>query len=487
MTLMRAPLVKSFEYLGKAEWGAGFSADQRMVELNDNLRKAMGTTSMGGVFADATPLRLENLDSTMTSVLVTADHLKLWKAFPRRPSMQPFFEWMRRNGYGSHRGSPGFREGGNPAGGQASWARGNVLVKYLGVRRGYTHQMFTTGQMGGSFVDPVAEENMNGTLQLLEMIERQILWGNKAIHDSTDAEVNYDGLYTLMAASYPSNIIDLEGQPMDFDDLENYAERLVTKSKLLNFADIRTFWKPRVLSDLAKLKVTAERKELGGDIPAGYRPGVPLLGYKTQHGYFPFEDSILLDPVEDGLPLAVAEPKSPVDAAWDPGTPVVATDVNSKLENGKTYYYWAAPFSESGESVPVACPLAGVVGAAITAVGQKVTLTLSATHGDSTNKMIGKRIYRSETNLLANAGLVATVPTATTTFTDLNQLRPGMGMGLILNLNESDMVIAQMLPLLKFPLAVVSTQIEFLLMLYHALALKAPERALIIKNIGQRL
>jgi hypothetical protein len=50
--------------------------------------------------------------------------------------------------------------------------------------------------------------------------------------------------------------------------------------------------------------------------------------------------------------------------------------------------------------------------------------------------------------------------------------------------NPADLCIAQMSPLLKMPLAPVSTTFEYLLLLYHTLVLKAPERQIIFKNVG---
>ena len=51
--------------------------------------------------------------------------------------------------------------------------------------------------------------------------------------------------------------------------------------------------------------------------------------------------------------------------------------------------------------------------------------------------------------------------------------------------NSADLCIAQMSPLLKMPLAPTSTTFEYLLLLYHTLVLKAPERQFIFKNVGK--
>ena len=58
------------------------------------LSKALATGVITG-YGDATPLRLENLDSTMTEVLVQGAHLKQFRSIPRVPSIKEIYQWMR--------------------------------------------------------------------------------------------------------------------------------------------------------------------------------------------------------------------------------------------------------------------------------------------------------------------------------------------------------------------------------------------------------
>jgi hypothetical protein len=66
-----------------------------------------------------------------------------------------------------------------------------------------------------------------------------------------------------------------------------------------------------------------------------------------------------------------------------------------------------------------------------------------------------------------------------------NNFRPGTNIAPLLCRNSADLCIAQMSPLLKMPLAPVSTTFEYLLLLYHTLVLKAPERQFVFKNVGK--
>lgn len=483
----RRRIVKSFDRLSRPyQWGT----NQAMAEVV----KALATSALSG-FGDATPIRLENLDTTMTSVLFQEDHLKLLNAIPRVPAKQIVFQWLRRISYGTQRNNRGFKEGGVPTGGVSSWRRGTGTVKYLGVRRGYTHQMVMVGQQGGSFVDPVVDENRAGTLELLGGLERDVNFGQSVIGDGSNNIVNYDGLYTQLANSSFANvnIIDKQNQPIDFEDLENIGQQFVTRGKLFNFNNIRSFFNPQALSDLAKLKLQAERRLLN-DMTVGYRPGVPLEGFRTQHGYLPFEESIFMDPVEDGG-VQVNDQGVAIGDSGAPASPVITSATPSatggNMPSG-AYYYFISAINDSGESLTTASGLVTVVGPT-----GSVAIVIAATAGAT-----GYRIYRGTVNsatdpsvaliatVAAGAPLgIATVGTAGSgaTVTDTNSVIPGTTQAIIGNFAEEDMALAQLAPLIKFPLAVVSTTQEFLLILYHVPLLKAPERLIWIKNIGRRL
>lgn len=482
---MERPLVKSFEELTREmSGGRNYISGDMIVDQMNDLRKALATSAISG-FGDATPLRLENLDSVMTAVLYTASHLKIFNSIPRVPSAQIFYQWIRALSYGSNRGALGFKEGGVPQTGLSSWVRGNATIKYLGVKRGFTHQVMQVGMMGGAFVDPVMREHRDGTLQLLAGLERQIVFGDSAITDVQGNPVHYDGLIKQVTGLYPSSVFDLQNQPLSFENLENYAERLVRIGKLQNFDNLRMFTKPRVLSDLAKLKMDAERKMLtpAANTP-GYRPGTPLKGYDTQFGYLGFEHSIFLDPVEDGKVAIDANGSNVAEGASPPPAPGTVTPTIAGTDGqipAGTYYYFVTAVTDGGESLVTGS------GACVVAATNHVSLAISATANATFY-----RVYRGTVNSAVDpsVGWVGNaIPVAVggaATFLDVNQNIPNTGLVLLLNMDEPDIALAQMAPLIKFPLAMTSTTIEFILMLYHTLAVKAAERMVIVKNVGFR-
>ena len=496
--------------LGRQYFGPSFRGDATVADL----AKAMATQNIGGSFGDATPLRLQNLDATMTSVLYEEQHFVKWNWFERVPSIQPYYEWNDRQSYGDDRGLPAFVEGGTPMGGTASFSRNGIYVRYFGVRRGITHQMALTGQLGGSQVDPVEEENRDGAMQLLARIERNFIWGDHTIPDSNGNIVNYDGLYlalqngtqyvgtsqtNAMPNGYTSgmNVMDMQGASFDFSYFEGIGRKLAQQGFLTSFKNVRAFMKPQVLEDLAKLRLVTEFKQLVAVNPAqGYTPGVPLAGYQSNFGFIPFTYDLFLN--QAGMtdqPVVTAGQQSPATptvgtapAAAAPGSGqtsnfLSAAQSKAGQSDAGTYYYWASAGNDGGESVAV------YLGSATVAAGQVVNMTVNPGSSNG-NAPTYFRIYRGTVNSMTddNTGCIATINAynqASVTFTDENNLRPQTGMIVLVDRTPSNLAIAQMLPMLKWPLAITSTTVEWLILLYHALVVKAPQRMYIIKNIGR--
>ncbi len=461
-----------------------------MMSGNAELVKAIATNTTtsnpqlfpsGSGYGQGLPLLLENLDPMMTAVLAMESHLKIFNSIPRVPSLNTFFEWVRQNSYGTTRRGPGFREGASPQGAVPDFARGSGYVKFMGVRRGVTHQMSLSGGMGGVFTDPEQIENHSGTMELLSMLERWLIWGDKDVKDLNGNEVNYDGLYTaLVRGSHSASIIDNQGNPLEPEQFEQVASLLHKRGKLANFDNLKCWMSPDVLADLGKVRLGTERKELTQQVPGGYVMGLPFIGFASQFGFIPFDDSIFLDIVDGGQSLAASE--AGVLTAKPGSVTVTPTGVAagvSQLPAG-TYFYFVSSFDDYGETDPVASTSTSI------SANQKAALSWS-----KVSSATGYRVYRQDTGASADATkayCIAQVPQggATITFDDVNQIRANTGMAVFLNCSPEDFVIAQLTPLIKWPLAIVNTTVEFLLMLYHLLAIKAPERVVIIKNIGMR-
>jgi len=446
------------------------------------LMKALYTTNSGPGGIAGGPLMLENLDGLMTEVLITQRHFKMLQMFPRIPSAQPYFEWNRHKGFGSRRGSLGFAEGGAPKGGISAFERNGIYNKYLGVKGGVTHQMLITGQNGGSFEDPTARENKDRSLELFERMERESVFGNKSLKDENGNEVHFDGLLALLETLNAANVIDKEGDPLTYDDLDDTSSNLVKVGKQISVDGYTAMMSPHVTQGINKQyqerNVVRHNKDSAGR--ADYVPGFKVPGYDGQFGFINFDHSILLEEVEDSAPLDAAISGAP--AAPDSVTPLAAANAASKMEAG-TYYYSVAAFNDTGESLPAVS-----AGEAVTA-GQEVGLTIARV-----TNATGYRVYRGKLADGSDAKWIGRVPQTASgdvTFTDTNGWRTldadgkeENGLAIIMKPDPADLCLSQMTPLIKMPLPQVDTTFPFLLLLYCALVLKAPERLRIYKNCG---
>lgn len=473
-------MVKSYDQMLK-DGGYGTTGDQ----VVEDLRKALTTTNSGPGGIQSGPLMLENLDAVMTEVLISEQHFKLFNKLPKVPSAQPYYEYNVHKGFGSNRaGGAGFRQGGAPKGGVSSFERKGIYNKFLGVQGGITHQMLMTGQNGGSFEDPTVRENRDRTLELLEKVERELLFGQTAIADENGEEVNFDGLLTQLAAVNGANVIDMKGAALGFEQLDASAQDLITTGKQPSVNGYDVLMSPHVLSGLNEQFTTRNMVRFnkdGGKAPA-YSAGQNMDGYDTQFGRYNFDYSILLQEVEAGAPVGAAPagvPATPAIATQ----PVAADDATATALAG-TYYYSIGAFNDTGESLPVVSAAVAVSDATT-----KVTIVITRLSGAT-----GYRIYRGKAADGSDAKWIAKVAQTASgnlTFVDKGEWqtvdatgKASDGMALIIKPDPKDIAIAQMTPLIKMPLPQVNTTFPFLLLLYIVSVIKAPERVKIYKNCG---
>jgi hypothetical protein len=288
---------------------------------------------------------------------------------------------------------------------------------------------------------------------------------------------------------------------------------------------------------------TVDRSDITSSARNNLLAGLSIVGQSTSFGIIPFEWSIFTEPVEGGTLLTVGDSGAPaapttpfsggsattdlstlsadtipdignVDANAGSTFPVgAATNVGTFASPGSSfptntggstnisYWYRISSVNDIGES---AATYVSSVAVAPTGPTQEVRIRFPRVTGSGLTQARAYRVYRAEvTNAAipdANSALwqyVGYVPDSNAggtrqEFTDrngasslYNNIRPGTNIAPLLCRNSADLCVAQMSPLLKMPLAPVSTTFEYLLLLYHTLVLKAPERQFIFKNVGK--
>lgn len=374
-----------------------------------------------------------------------------------------------------------FAEGGIGPVGNGAWTRNTEPVRFFGVQRGTTVIANLAGALGGMFDNPIDEEEYDGTMQLLGSVERALAWGNSTIVDANGNQIFYDGMYRTLKAQYPQNIIDMHGKPMTFDVISeiaaSYAKQFVTTAR-----DIAGFIPPDSLQTLQLMKTQSERNNDMTTRDGGYVAGTPIDGYRTQLGFIPFIQDVFLDPFDGGKQALTAAdqgaPAAPTGLSATVGAPTGSQTSNWLSTDAGVVYYTVGAFNANGESIGT------LLTTGVSAVaGDVVSLTIPNVSG-----ALGYRVYRGvQPNGSDNGwiGDIASSTAASVVFVDDNSIMPNMDVALFMNKAIQNLVIAQMAPLLKLPLAIQNTTIPFGLLYLHTLAVKAPERQFMVINIGK--
>jgi hypothetical protein len=503
--------VKSFESLIKSHYGPKASGDEMIRQYVANiaqnaygadLQKAMATgpgLTVGGIpvgsgglpMGNVAPLALQNLDPVMTSVLFTEKQFKLFAKLPRVPSLNLVYEFNRKLQYGGGRRIPGFVEGGAPQGGTARYERDAATIRFAGVRRGITHQLMQAQQMGGMQIDPMAEENRNGTIELLQEIETLIFFGDEGILSNNSQKVSYDGIYKQLVGTpanpsiyKSSNVRDLQGQPVTPELLEDAARQLYETAYVTSFSQLECLASPQIITDFSKMRFNLDRREVvTGNAPETWT-GIPFGGHNSNFGRIPLEPHLFFQRVIGDKPI---QPTVANSFTADPGAPATPATVSLAAAANTltawagipagTYYYTVASFNDSGESLPYFY----TTGVTPTA-GQQVTVTITQVSGAT-----GYRIYRGTKSDGSDAQWIADVPdggSGGTTYIDANQKIPGSSTLLMWINDEETLVIPQFMPLLRWPIAITTTTVEWFILLYHTFKLKAPQRMILFTNVG---
>lgn len=458
------------EVLTLADFGDNINGfGQHTAEQLNELNKALGTGTPGeayGEHADGSALRPESLEGTLKVVLATEKHIKFWKDIGKHPAYSTVEEFNVIDSYGGDT-SAFFVEGGLPEEEDANYERKSALVKFLGTTRVITHPMTLVRSAHG---DVVARETRNGTLWLLQQLERQLFFANSTLNP-----LAFDGVekqITDHLGAGAEQIIDLKGKPLSEPILED-ASNIVIE----NFGiPTKMYLTPQAHVDLSK--VMFPRQRIGFTAPTDGMAGVPLRGFQSNGGTFMFEPDVFIRP--RGKAPETGKAGAPATPAWAELTPLVAdaSETGVGMPSG-TYKYQITAVNVKGESAGSA-----VQEVAVEANGQ---VTLTFTRVTSPVPAKSYRIYRDngDGKILFMTEIADPNTGTDVTFVDRNQDIPGTSKAFLLDLNgEQSVAFKQLAPLMKLPLARISAAERFMILLYGMPIVYNPRRNVIIKNIG---
>lgn len=450
----------------------GFGADtaQNLEELN----KALGTGTQGeayGDYNDMSALRPQSLEGTLKVVTAKEEHIKFWKQIGKKTAYNTVEEFNVLDSYGGN-SSPFFTEGGLPNEEDSNYIRQTKMVKFMGTTRVITHPATLVRNTVG---DIVAKESENGTLWLLQQIERALYFA-----DSSLDNLQFDGLLAqvrdfVKGTAYENqHIIDMKGQPLDENILEDAATIVADN---YGSGNLKMHLSNQVHKDFSKLMYARQRIQMPST--DGLMMGAPVRGYAANSADINFMNNIFLKP--DHAPKIVSQKGAPA-------VPTKATialegveDATSRLEAG-TYHYFVAAKNSAGESAPVH------VGSVAVEDGQHAKVSINKVTSDPIAKSY--RLYRGYTSDPQKALFAFEVKAegggGEQAIIDRNFDIPGTDTAFLVDMDsENVLAYKQLAPLMKLPLARISASERFMILMYGMLEVYNPRRVVVFKNIGK--
>ena len=470
--------------------------DQGIVSAADveNLNKAI-TAGYGGAGkpTDLTyggVLQAESLEATLKSVTFDMKNLKMWPAISVDKAYNLFEQYNRLISYGSD-SAPYIGEGGAPIEEDSTYVRDGQKIVFFGTRRKVSHQMTLVRTTVG---DIVAQQAKEGTMHLLKNVEREMYWGHAHFIN------RLDGSNTGSPSDLPQNSIAMSGllQQLKKGD----ADVLMRSGDFEGYGDAQSIAQDlggNVIAqdDIERLAVIAlenfgspselhiEPAALSAFVKQFYpqfrsAPGLSnqTVGYDvskmtTTAGTVDFKPNLFLRPRAGARGLSVSA------LAPQPGALAVTTagtGAGSAYAAG-TFQVKVTLVNDAGESIPVQ-------GAAVTlTAGQNITMTVA-------NMPAGVKYIKAY--LSAAGGAVGTEKFAgnfanqgNTTYVLAGRKQAGLGEAFLLDMSAECMKFKQLAPLSKINFAIVTTALEFAIVMYGALFVYTPRFNCLFENVGK--
>lgn len=470
--------------------------DQGLVSAADvdNLNKAI-TAGYGGAGkpTDLTyggVLQAESLESTLKSVTFDMKNLKMWPSISVDKAYNLFEQYNRLISYGSD-SAPYIGEGGAPVEEDSTYVRDGQKIVFFGTRRKVSHQMTLVRVTVG---DIVAQQAKEGTMHLLKNVERELYWGHGHFMNKST------GLLTGSDADLPMNSIamsgilkqllkgdqdvlmysgdfqgygdqssiaqDLGGNVMAQDDLERLAV-----IALENFgAPSELHMEPAALSAFVKQFYPQFRSAPG---MSNQSVGYDVSKMITTAGNIDFKPNLFLRPRSYARSMSVSS-LAPQLGSF--AVSAAGSGSGSALQAG-TYQIKVTLVNDAGESSPLQASAATIT------AGQQITLTTSATPAGVKYIKVFLSAPGGAVGTEQFCGNFANVGNGAYNLNGSKQ--PGLGEAFLLDMNAECMKFKQLAPLSKINFAIVTTALEFAIVMYGALFVYTPRFNALFLNVGK--
>lgn len=472
--------------------GAGNGFGGASMESVDSLNKALQAGSITGrettdmMDASGAALKVESLEKTLKHLTFRENDIKFWKDIPKKPAYNTVEEFNQQTSYGNDRG--GFNaEGELPEEEDSVYVRRAQLVKYLGVTKSVTHQMTLVNNTIGNIMQKTIKD---GTLWILRKLDQSLFFGNEKLvnlefNGFLAQQEQSDSWQDRNAYLNSEHVIDMRGKSLSEDAIESGANSIVESYGLAT----QLYTAPSVLSGFVKQFygnkfIMPNTQALQNGIM-----GQRVQQFESQFGPIGLNQDIFFKK----KPAKTAQSEATSDKA--PNVPAITVEAvgagaaNSKWDSDFTgnVTYAVSALNRYGES-----KLA--VASAATAVVANGAADIKITDGGGTHKASAYRIYRSETGKTGTYYPIFEVSVddvsrgldgaATGKVRDLNRFIPNCDQAMVLQFDNEVIEFAQLAPLMKMDLALLSPAYRFMILLYGTPLLYAPKKMVRIINIG---
>jgi len=482
---------------GYAQQQDGFYSGIGSSENLDQLNKALAAEQITGrdttdlTTASGAPLKVESLEKTLKHLTFRESDIRLWKDIPKKPAYNTVEEYNQQTSYGANRGGWN-REGELPEEEDSMFVRRAQLVKYLGVTKSVTHQMQLVHTMVGSVMERAIKD---GTMWILRALNQGLYFGNEKIvpeqfNGFLAQQQQSDAWSNLGAYMESENVIDARGAKLAETHIENGANSIVENYGLAT----QLYAPPAVLSNF--VKNFYGNKFIVPNSPSLEKGimGQRVQAFDSQFGQIGLNHDIFFKKLPFKLTTTAATSQKAPNAPTTVAVAAVPVDANGKWDSNDAgnYFYGVVALNRFGESSMTVIPsaVAAVAGGAV---------DITITDGGGTHPATGYRIYRTKKNAAATTefyplfdvsvqdvlqGYDGGASGTPGNVRDRNRFLPDCDQAMLLQFDNEVIEFAQLAPLMKMDLAILSPAFRFMILLYGTPFLYAPKKMVRIINIG---
>lgn len=482
---------------GYAAQQDGFYSGMHGSENLDQLNKALAAEQITGretadlTTASGAPLKVESLEKTLKHITFRESDIRLWKDLPKKAAYNTVEEYNQQTSYGANRGGWN-REGELPEEEDSIFVRRAQLVKYLGVTKSVTHQMTLVNTMIGSVMERTIKD---GTLWILRTLNQGLYFGNEKLVPEQFNGFLAQQMQSDAWASYADYmnsemVVDLRGSVLTEDAIETAANSIVENYGL----GTQLYGPPAVLSSFVKnfygnKFIVPNTPSLSNGIM-----GQRVQAFDSQFGQIGLNHDVFFKKLPSKTVASPANSqKAPNKPVWD----APATDVKKDIAGSKwastdagNVYYGVVAINRFGESDMA------IYNTAVAAVANGA-IDLKFIDGGGVNKATAYRIYRTKVGGSDTGEFFPLFDVSLDDLTrgydggesgiirDMNRFLPDCDQSALFQFDNEVVEFAQLAPLMKMDLAVLSPAFRFMVLLYGTPFLYAPKKMVRFINIGK--